>query len=286
MHIDHIAMYVKDLEAAKEFFVKYFNASSNVGYHNKTTDFRSYFLTFDDGSRIEIMNKPQMEDGEKALTRTGYAHIAFTLESRAAVDELTERLKNDGYQVVSGPRVTGDGYYESCIIGIEGNQIEITSGEANMNLHETARIARGAIVYGDVTIGEKSSVWYNAVVRGDQSTIEIGKYSNVQDNCTVHVDNAHPVKIGDYVTIGHGAIIHGCTIGNNCLIGMGAIILNDAVIEDNCIIGAGSLVTQGKVIPEGSMVLGSPGKVIRPITEEERTHLLENAIHYAEEEMR
>lgn len=285
MYIDHIAMYVKDLEAVKDFFVKYFNASSNVGYHNKTTDFRSYFLTFDDGTRIEIMNKPQMEDGEKTLTRTGYAHIAFTLESRTTVDELTERLENDGYQVVSRPRVTGDGYYESCIIGIEGNQIEITSGEANMNLHETARIARGAIVYGDVTMGEKSSVWYNAVVRGDQSTIEIGKYSNVQDNCTVHVDNAHPVKIGDYVTIGHGAIIHGCTIGNNCLIGMGAIILNDAVIEDNCIIGAGSLVTQGKVIPEGSMVLGSPGKVIRPITEEEREHLLENAMHYAEQEM-
>lgn len=166
------------------------------------------------------------------------------------------------------------------------NQIEITTlGETNMNLHETARIAKGAIVYGDVTLGEKSSIWYNAVVRGDQSTIEIGKYSNIQDNCTVHVDSNHPVKIGDYVTIGHGAIIHGCTIGNNCLIGMGAIILNDAVIEDNCIIGAGSLVTQGKVIPEGSMVLGSPGKVIRPIAEEEREHLLENAMHYANEIM-
>ena len=168
---------------------------------------------------------------------------------------------------------------------MKGNQIEITPGEANMNLHETVRIARGAIVYGDVTIGEKSTVWYNAVVRGDQSTIDIGKYTNIQDNCTVHVDDNNSVKIGDYVTIGHGAIIHGCTIGNHCLIGMGAIILNGAVIEDNCIIGAGTLVTQGKVIPEGSMVLGSPGKVIRSITEEEREHLLKNAMHYAGEEM-
>lgn len=155
-----------------------------------------------------------------------------------------------------------------------------------MNLHETARIARGAIIYGNVTIGEKSSIWYNAVVRGDQSAISIGKYTNVQDNCTVHVDDDNPVKIGDYVTIGHGAIIHGCTIGNNCLIGMGAIILNGVVIGDNCIIGAGSLITQGKVIPEGSMVLGSPGKVMRPITEEEGEHLLENALYYAEADMR
>lgn len=126
MRIEHIAMYVNDLEAAKEFFVKYFHAVSNEGYHNRTTDFRSYFLSFEDGARLEIMNKPQMEDGEKTLTRTGYIHIAFSLGSRQAVDELTEELKRDGYEVVSGPRTTGDGYYESCIIGIEGNQIEIT----------------------------------------------------------------------------------------------------------------------------------------------------------------
>ena len=126
MHIEHIAMYVNDLEKAKDFFVKYFNATSNDGYHNKTTDFRSYFLEFDDGARLEIMNKPIMEDDKKALTRTGYIHIAFSLGSKEAVDELTERMKNDGYEVISGPRTTGDGYYESCIVGIEGNQIEIT----------------------------------------------------------------------------------------------------------------------------------------------------------------
>ena len=126
MRIEHIAMYVNDLEAAKDFFMKYFGAVSNEVYHNKTTDFRSYFLGFDDGARLELMKKPQMDDAEKTLNRTGYIHIAFSLGSKEAVDELTERLKNDGYQVISGPRTTGDGYYESCIVGIEGNQIEIT----------------------------------------------------------------------------------------------------------------------------------------------------------------
>ena len=127
MRIEHIAMYVNDLEKTKEFFVKYFNAISNEGYHNKITDFRSYFLSFDDGARLEIMNKPHMIDDEKRLNRTGFIHIAFSLGSKEAVDILTERMKNDGYNVISGPRTTGDGYYESCIIGIEGNQIEITA---------------------------------------------------------------------------------------------------------------------------------------------------------------
>ena len=126
MRIEHIAMYVKELEATRDFFVKYFNATSNEGYHNKTTDFRSYFLSFSDGARLEIMSKPQMEDVEKTLTRTGYIHIAFSLGSKEAVDELTEKMRKDGYSVISRPRTTGDGYYESCIIGIEGNQIEIT----------------------------------------------------------------------------------------------------------------------------------------------------------------
>lgn len=126
MHIEHLAMYVNDLERARAFFMKYFNAKSNEGYHNKNTDFRSYFLSFDDGARLEIMNRPGMIDDEKHLTRTGYIHIAFSLGSKSAVDELTETLKADGYDVVSGPRTTGDGYYESCIVGIEGNQIEIT----------------------------------------------------------------------------------------------------------------------------------------------------------------
>ena len=125
MQIEHIAMYVNDLEKTRDFFMTYLNATSNQMYHNKTTDFRSYFLSFDDGARIEIMNKPQVQDEEKQVARTGYIHVAFSLGSKEAVDELTARLKNDGYEVISGPRTTGDGYYESCIVGIEGNQIEL-----------------------------------------------------------------------------------------------------------------------------------------------------------------
>lgn len=126
MKIEHIAMYVNDLETARDFFVKYFNGRSNDGYHNKTTDFRSYFISFDDGARLEIMNKPQMEEPEKTLNRTGYVHIAFSVGSKERVDELTQRLQRDGFAVVSDPRTTGDGYYESCVVVIEGNQIEIT----------------------------------------------------------------------------------------------------------------------------------------------------------------
>lgn len=126
MHIEHIAMYVNNLEKTRDFFMKYFKAKSNDGYHNGETDFRSYFLSFDDGARLEIMNKPKMNDDEKHLTKTGYIHIAFSLGNKEAVDELTNKLRLDGYAVISGPRTTGDGYYESCIIGVEGNQIEIT----------------------------------------------------------------------------------------------------------------------------------------------------------------
>ncbi|MBP3261573.1 VOC family protein [Pseudobutyrivibrio sp.] len=126
MKIEHIAMYVNDLDAAKDFFVKYLDGKSNDGYHNTKTDFRSYFISFDDGARLEIMNKPGMVDADKHLNRTGLIHIAFSVGSKERVDELTGRLKADGYDAVSGPRVTGDGYYESCIVAIEGNQIELT----------------------------------------------------------------------------------------------------------------------------------------------------------------
>ena len=126
MRIEHVAMYVNDLESARAFFIKYFGAVSNDGYHNTRTNFHSYFLTFEGGARLEIMNKPDMQDDEKSLNRTGYVHIAFSLGSKQAVDELTGRLRSDGYPIVSGPRTTGDGYYESCIVGIEGNLVEIT----------------------------------------------------------------------------------------------------------------------------------------------------------------
>ena len=126
MIIEHVALYVNDLVRAKDFFVKYFNAKSNDGYHNKKTDFRSYFLSFNDGARLEIMNKPEMSDLPKDLARTGYVHIAFSVGSKDKVDALTAELKADGYEVMSGPRTTGDGYYESCVVAMEGNQIEIT----------------------------------------------------------------------------------------------------------------------------------------------------------------
>ena len=126
MRIEHIAMYVNDLEKTKDFFVRYFHATSNDGYHNQKTDFRSYFLTFDDGARLEIMTRPNLEDPDKSLNRTGYIHLAFSVGSREAVNALTEQLRSDGYSVISGPRTTGDGYYESCVVGIEGNQVEIT----------------------------------------------------------------------------------------------------------------------------------------------------------------
>lgn len=126
MKIEHVALYVNDLESARSFFMKYLGAKSNDGYHNPKTNFRSYFLSFDDGARLEIMNKPEMPDFPKEFSRTGYAHVAFSVGSKEKVDTLTEMLKTDGYEVVSGPRTTGDGYYESCIVAIEGNQIEIT----------------------------------------------------------------------------------------------------------------------------------------------------------------
>lgn len=126
MRIEHIGMYVNGLEAARDFFVKYFGATANGGYHNPATGFSSVFLSFDDGARLEIMNRGDMADTEKSESRTGYIHLALSVGSAARVDELTERLRADGYEILGGPRTTGDGYYESSIIAIEGNQIELT----------------------------------------------------------------------------------------------------------------------------------------------------------------
>ena len=126
MKIEHIAMYVSDIEQAKAFFQRYFGAQPNDIYHNERTGFRSYFLTFDNGARLEIMNRLDCCNAQSAPFSYGYAHLAFAAGSREKVDELTKQLSMDGYEVISGPRVTGDGYYESCILGFEGNIIEIT----------------------------------------------------------------------------------------------------------------------------------------------------------------
>ncbi len=126
MRIEHAALYVKDLEQAKDFFETWFQAEAGEKYDNQKTGFQSYFLSFTDGARLEIMTRPDMEDLNKPSARGGYAHLAFSAGSREQVDKLTARLKEAGYSVISGPRTTGDGYYESCILDREGNQIEIT----------------------------------------------------------------------------------------------------------------------------------------------------------------
>ena len=142
--------------------------------------------------------------------------------------------------------------------------------------------AQGAVLVGDITFGEECSVYYNAVIRADEAPITIGKRVNIQDLCLLHVSPGIPMHIGSNVTVGHGAILHSCTIGDNVLIGMGSIILNNAHIPDNCIVGAGALVTQGKTFPEGSMILGSPAKAVRTLSDEEIAGIRRNADKYVE----
>ncbi len=136
-----------------------------------------------------------------------------------------------------------------------------------------AFIAPNATVIGDVTLGAQSSVWYGAVLRGDINSIVIGDGTNVQDGTIVHLADDYGVRVGHHTTIGHAAIIHACDIGNECLIGMGATILDGAVIGDHCIVGAHALVTQRFVAPPGSMILGAPAKVVRPLTDKEKASL-------------
>ena len=126
MRIEHVALYVTELEAMRDFYIKYFGASSNDGYHNPKTGLKSYFLTFSDGARLELMSRPEVTDFFNPIFKSGFIHLAFSVGSKEAVDKLTAQLKDDGFEVISGPRTTGDGYYESCILDPEGNQIEIT----------------------------------------------------------------------------------------------------------------------------------------------------------------
>ena len=139
-------------------------------------------------------------------------------------------------------------------------------------------IAPDAVVTGDVVLGENVNIWYGAVLRGDSGRITVGAGTNIQERCVVHEET----KIGSYCTVGHGAIVHGCTIGDECLVGMGAIVLDGAVIGDRCIIGAGALVTGKMNAPAGSMLLGSPAKVVKELTEEQMAQLRSNAEHYLE----
>ena len=136
-------------------------------------------------------------------------------------------------------------------------------------LGSRAFVADGAVLVGDVEVGDDSSVFYNAVLRGDLAPIRIGKRTNIQDNVTVHVSTGVPTVIGDEVTVGHNAVLHACTIDDNVMVGMGAIVMDGAHIKKNCIVGAGAIVTQGKEFPENSLVLGAPAHVVRELTTEE-----------------
>jgi len=150
------------------------------------------------------------------------------------------------------------------------------------SLDPTAFVAAGARVVGGVVLSEGSSVWYNAVLRADGDTITIGVGSNLQDNVSVHVDPGHPVVIGRDVSVGHNAVVHGCTIGDGSLVGMGAVVLSGAVIGEGCLIAGGAVVLEGAEIPAGSLVAGVPGKVRRSLTDQERAGILRNAQVYRE----
>ena len=151
------------------------------------------------------------------------------------------------------------------------------------HIDPSAFVADNATILGDVTIGKDSSILFGAVLRAEHAAMVIGARTNVQDNCVLHVDEDFPIAIGDGVTIGHGAIIHGCTIGSNTLVGMGAIVLNGAQIGENCLIGAGTLVPQGMIVPDGSMVIGVPGRIKRPLRDEEIAQNRESAASYVQE---
>jgi carbonic anhydrase/acetyltransferase-like protein (isoleucine patch superfamily) len=143
-------------------------------------------------------------------------------------------------------------------------------------------VADSAVVIGHVLLRANASIWFNAVIRGDNELITIGDHSNVQDGCVLHTDPGSPIVIGSHVTIGHKAMLHGCSIGDNSLVGINAVVLNGAKIGRNCLIGANALVTEGKEIPDGSMVLGSPGRILRELTPEQIEGLRQSALHYVE----
>lgn len=158
--------------------------------------------------------------------------------------------------------------------------------EATPEVADTAFVAAGARVVGAVTLGDRASVWYNAVLRGDSAPISIGARSNVQDGVAVHVDAEHGVEVGEDVSIGHNAVVHGCRIGDGTLVGMGSVILSGAVIGAGCLIAGGAVVLEGAVIPDGSLVAGVPAKVRRPLTPEERAGILRNAAIYLDHSAR
>lgn len=156
----------------------------------------------------------------------------------------------------------------------------ISFEEHSPRVHSSVFIAEGAKVIGQVSIGAESSIWFNAVLRGDINSIAIGERTNIQDACILHVTHDSPVIVGSDVTVGHRAIIHGCTIGDSCLIGMGAIVLDGARVGKQSLIGAGAVVLQEFIVPEGSLVTGVPGRVVRQLTNGEKTQIQQSAANY------
>lgn len=159
---------------------------------------------------------------------------------------------------------------------------EVHLGERRVHVDPTAWVAPGAVLAGAVRLGAHSSVFYGVVLRGDCESITIGERSNLQDGVVVHVDDDFPTVVGDDVSVGHRAVLHGCTIGDGCLIGMSSTVMSGAVVEPGAMVAAGALVTPGKVIPSGTLAAGVPAKVVRELTEQEKAHLVHNAAHYLE----
>jgi len=153
-------------------------------------------------------------------------------------------------------------------------------GQSQVDTHPDSWVAPNATLVGKVRLEAGASVWFNAVLRGDNELIHIGEQSNVQDGSVMHTDMGHPLTLGKGVTVGHNAMLHGCSVGDYSLIGINAVVLNGAKIGNYCIIGANSLIAEGKVIPDGSLVVGSPGKVIRELSEAQRSMLEAGAAHY------
>ena len=154
------------------------------------------------------------------------------------------------------------------------------------SIHPTAWVADSAQVIGQVVLEENVSIWFGVILRGDNDFISIGKGSNIQENSVLHIDRGHPLVLGENVTIGHQVMLHGCTIGDNSLVGIGAVVLNDARIGKNCLVGAGSLVTEGKEFPDGSLIMGSPAKAVRQMSPEQIEGLKSSAEHYVENAIR
>jgi carbonic anhydrase/acetyltransferase-like protein (isoleucine patch superfamily) len=154
-------------------------------------------------------------------------------------------------------------------------------GDVSPQVAASAYVAPGASIIGNVVLADRSSVWFGAILRGDNETIRIGVDSNVQDGAVMHTDPGFPLTLGANVSIGHQAMLHGCTVGEGSLIGIQAVVLNAAVIGKSCLVGAGAVITERKVFPDGSLILGAPAKVVRELTAEERENLLKVAANYA-----